>query len=240
MGVHAEAGRDRLLHDPREGRRRRRHLARQHLSRAPPATSRRTSTRSRSSRTPTGRARSRRSRRSRPTSSTAPTSTTSRAHIRFGAEVTGAEFDEAQRHVDGAHRTAASRCVRARSCSATARSAFPSLPRHPGARRVRAARVFHSARWDHDYDLAGKRVAVIGTGASAIQFVPQIAPTVGKLHLFQRTPPWILPKPDRPMTRREKRLFRAVPLAPLASPRVASTGSTRLRVARLRRRPAAS
>ena len=58
--------------------------------------------------------------------------------------------------------------------------------------------TFHSARWDHDYDLEGKRVAVIGTGASAIQFVPTIAPKVAQMHVFQRTAPWIMPHSDRP------------------------------------------
>jgi cation diffusion facilitator CzcD-associated flavoprotein CzcO len=59
--------------------------------------------------------------------------------------------------------------------------------------------IFHSARWNHDFDLSGKRVAVIGTGASAVQFVPQIQPAVAELHLFQRTAQWVLPKPDGPM-----------------------------------------
>ena len=65
-----------------------------------------------------------------------------------------------------------------------------------------ASRARRSTRrtWDHDHDLDGERVAVIGTGASAIQFVPQIQPEVGQLHLFQRTPPWIMPRPDRPLT----------------------------------------
>ncbi|WP_410210054.1 flavin-containing monooxygenase [Aquirhabdus sp.] len=56
--------------------------------------------------------------------------------------------------------------------------------------------MFHSARWNHDYDLAGKRIAVIGTGASAIQFVPRIQPLAKELYVFQRTAPWVLPKPD--------------------------------------------
>ncbi len=67
--------------------------------------------------------------------------------------------------------------------------------------------LFHSSRWNHDYDLEGKTVAVVGTGASSIQFVPRIAPKVAKLHLFQRTPPWIMPKADRPMKGWEKKLF---------------------------------
>ena len=56
--------------------------------------------------------------------------------------------------------------------------------------------MFHSAKWNHDYDLTGKRIAVIGTGASAIQFVPQIQPKAKELYVFQRTAPWVLPKPD--------------------------------------------
>jgi cation diffusion facilitator CzcD-associated flavoprotein CzcO len=87
---------------------------------------------------------------------------------------------------------------------------IPAYPNIPGLERF-GGKAFHSAHWDHDYDLTGKRVAVIGTGASAIQFVPEIAPQVEKLHVFQRTPPWILPRMDRPMTAFEQRLFRALP-----------------------------
>ena len=54
--------------------------------------------------------------------------------------------------------------------------------------------MFHSAEWQHDYDLSGKRVAVIGTGASAIQFIPEIAGKVAQLDVYQRTPPWVLPR----------------------------------------------
>ena len=73
----------------------------------------------------------------------------------------------------------------------------PAVPRPPGAERF-AGHAFHSARWDHDYDLRGKRVAVIGTGASAVQFVPEIAEQVGLLHVFQRTGNWFLPRKNRP------------------------------------------
>jgi cation diffusion facilitator CzcD-associated flavoprotein CzcO len=72
--------------------------------------------------------------------------------------------------------------------------------------------VFHSAQWNHDHDLRGRRVAVIGTGASAIQFVPAIRPDVERLTLFQRTAPWVLPKPDRAVPSRLRRLYRAAPL----------------------------
>jgi len=71
----------------------------------------------------------------------------------------------------------------------------PSMPKLKGIETFKGE-MFHSARWNHDYDLTGKRVAVIGTGASAIQFIPQIQPLVKELHIFQRTAPWILPKAD--------------------------------------------
>src|SRR5258708_21966401 len=72
--------------------------------------------------------------------------------------------------------------------------------------------MFHSAQSRHDYDLTGKRVAVIGTGASAIQFVPRIQPQVSHLTLFQRTPPWILPRHDQPIPVWQHTLFRLLPL----------------------------
>src|SRR5690606_32062109 len=72
-------------------------------------------------------------------------------------------------------------------------------------------KVFHSARWDHDYDLRGKRVAMIGTGASAIQIVPSIQPEVSRLTLFQRTPAWVLPRVDRSISAAERALHRALP-----------------------------
>ncbi|MHB8218714.1 MAG: flavin-containing monooxygenase [Acidimicrobiales bacterium] len=76
--------------------------------------------------------------------------------------------------------------------------------------------MFHSARWDHTHALDGERVAVIGTGASAIQFVPRIQPLAGSLSVFQRTAPWILPRRDRRLTPAEHRLFGALPTAQLA------------------------
>ena len=72
----------------------------------------------------------------------------------------------------------------------------PSIPDFPGLDDFRG-KVFHSARWEHGFDLTGKRVCVVGTGASAVQFVPQIAPVVEHLYLHQRTPPWIVPRRDR-------------------------------------------
>ena len=87
----------------------------------------------------------------------------------------------------------------------------PRNPDIPGLDTF-AGPLFHSARWDHDVDLTDKRVAVIGTGASAIQVVPAIAERVRELHLFQRTPPWILPRPDRPIGDRERSLYTRLPL----------------------------
>ena len=87
----------------------------------------------------------------------------------------------------------------------------PKLPDIPGLADFEGT-LFHSATWDHDHDLAGERVAVIGTGASAIQFVPQIQPEVAKLHLFQRTAPWVMPRRDqRPITRLERAAYRRFP-----------------------------
>ncbi|GHO47944.1 flavin-containing monooxygenase [Ktedonospora formicarum] len=88
----------------------------------------------------------------------------------------------------------------------------PSLPQISGIEDFKGT-LFHSARWRHDYDLAGKRVGVIGTGASAIQFVPRIQPQVAHLTLFQRTPPWVLPRMDHDIPAWQQRLFRILPLA---------------------------
>jgi cation diffusion facilitator CzcD-associated flavoprotein CzcO len=91
----------------------------------------------------------------------------------------------------------------------------PKLPDIPGIESFEGA-AFHTAKWDHDVDLEGKRVAVIGTGASSIQVVPRIQPEVGKLTLFQRTPPWIVPQRDRPLSRVERVLYKLLPPAQLA------------------------
>jgi cation diffusion facilitator CzcD-associated flavoprotein CzcO len=87
----------------------------------------------------------------------------------------------------------------------------PTAPEIPGLDRF-GGTVFHSAAWNHEHDLTGERVAVIGTGASAIQFVPRVQPQVEALHLFQRTPPWVLPLRDRPIGTRRRRLFRRAPM----------------------------
>ncbi|HEY7952190.1 MAG TPA: NAD(P)/FAD-dependent oxidoreductase [Solirubrobacteraceae bacterium] len=86
----------------------------------------------------------------------------------------------------------------------------PVIPELPGMERF-SGHMFHSARWDHDHNLEGRRVAVIGTGASAVQFVPEIQPKVAHLHVFQRTAHWVLPKPDRAITALEAGLLRRFP-----------------------------
>jgi cation diffusion facilitator CzcD-associated flavoprotein CzcO len=133
-----------------------------------------------------------------------------RRAIRFGTSVTGADWD------DDAARWALATSggpVSARVLiAAPGPLTEPSLPDLPGLDRF-AGTVFHSARWDHAHDLGGKRVAVIGTGASAIQLVPEIQPAVAQLHVFQRTPPWVMPHTARPIRTRERMLFRRVPAA---------------------------
>ncbi|MEU0115553.1 NAD(P)/FAD-dependent oxidoreductase [Streptomyces bobili] len=94
--------------------------------------------------------------------------------------------------------------------SATGPLSDPRIPEIPGLESF-PGKVFHSARWDHDYDLTGKRVAMVGTGASAIQIVPAIQPKVAGLTLFQRTPPWVMPRVDRAISGAERWLHKQVP-----------------------------
>ncbi|TRX76561.1 flavin-containing monooxygenase [Pseudomonas mangiferae] len=132
-----------------------------------------------------------------------------RPHLRFGMALQRAEYDESARR--WTLRFANGKQVSARVLvSAMGGLSRPALPDIPGLADFQGA-CFHSQQWDHQYPLAGKRVAVIGTGASAIQFVPQIAPQVARLDLFQRTPPWIMRKPDRPLSRLERWAFTHLP-----------------------------
>ncbi|GEL17872.1 4-hydroxyacetophenone monooxygenase [Pseudonocardia asaccharolytica DSM 44247 = NBRC 16224] len=131
-----------------------------------------------------------------------------RDRIHFGARVVGAEWDGSRWEV----RIADGSTVRARFVIwGTGALHVPSIPEIDGLDRF-AGTAFHSARWDHSHDLRDRRVAVIGTGASAIQFVPAIAPGVASLTLFQRTAPWVLPKPDRPISDRTRRLTARFPV----------------------------
>lgn len=132
-----------------------------------------------------------------------------RPHIRFGCQVVGAEWSDARGQwkvtlQDG--RVLSARALIAGS-GGLSRPAWPELPGRDAFRGT----AFHTARWDHEFDFEGKVVGVIGTGASAIQVVPAIAPRVKELKLFQRTPPWVMPKPDRSIRGWEQRLFAALP-----------------------------
>jgi cation diffusion facilitator CzcD-associated flavoprotein CzcO len=132
-----------------------------------------------------------------------------RSRIRLRTKVVGAAFD------DSAHLwrldTAGGEPVTARYViSATGVFSQPKPPDIPGLDAFAGA-VMHTARWDHAQELGGKGVAVIGTGASAIQVIPAIAPHVEHLTVFQRTPIWCLPKPDRALSRALRLALRRVP-----------------------------
>lgn len=132
-----------------------------------------------------------------------------RPHLRLGHEVRAAAWDAQAR----LWRLETSRGAYTAQVLVAAGGPLtePSIPELPGLTDFRGD-TFHSARWRHDLDLTGRRVAVIGTGASAIQFVPRIAPQVAALTLFQRTPAWVLPRRDRGISTVERRLFRSAPL----------------------------
>ncbi|HWC80082.1 MAG TPA: NAD(P)/FAD-dependent oxidoreductase [Pseudonocardiaceae bacterium] len=134
-----------------------------------------------------------------------------RRHIRFGVELAGARWDADERrwHIRS---TKGEELTAQFLVSGMGALHLPNVPKLPGLDSF-AGPTFHSATWDHSVDLRGKRVAVVGTGASAIQFVPRIAPDVAELHLFQRTPPWVMPKPDHPMPVWTRTLFKLFPAA---------------------------
>jgi cation diffusion facilitator CzcD-associated flavoprotein CzcO/acetyl esterase/lipase len=132
-------------------------------------------------------------------------------HIRHGAEVAGARFNEARSLWEV--RLAGGELLRARLLvSAAGLLSRPLLPRLPGIETFRGP-AFHSARWDHGCALAGKRVAVIGTGASATQFVPAIAGEVQALTVFQRSPSYVIARQDRAYRPWQQALFRHMPFA---------------------------
>lgn len=132
-----------------------------------------------------------------------------RRHIVFGANVQGARYDDAS--ATWTVTTADGRRYTARVLvSGMGGLSNPAMPNVKGLETFKG-KAFHSAHWDHGYNLDGKRVAVIGTGASAIQFVPQIQKVAGRVDLYQRTAPWIMPKPDRAIGPAERRLYKALP-----------------------------
>ena len=131
-----------------------------------------------------------------------------RPHMRFGHELTGASWDQAEqiwRLETNEGDFTADVLV-----SAVGGLSEPRIPELPGLGEFQGE-VFHSAAWKHDVDLSGKRVAVVGTGASAIQIVPKLQREVEQLHVFQRTPAWIMPHTDRPLPRWYRRLFKRAP-----------------------------
>jgi cation diffusion facilitator CzcD-associated flavoprotein CzcO len=131
------------------------------------------------------------------------------SHLRFGTEVAHADFDEAKSKWR-VTTTAGEEIEVDVLVSACGQLSRPALTRIPGADRFDGA-IFHSSRWDHDVDVAGKRVAVIGTGASTIQIVPAIAGRATQLDVYQRSPHYVLPKKDRPYRDWERRLCRWFP-----------------------------
>ena len=133
--------------------------------------------------------------------------------VRTGTEVTDAEWDAAScrwrvsaRTADGTTTTYDADLL----VSAVGQLSRPQLPALPGLEAFEGP-AFHSAQWDHEVDLTGKRVAVVGTGASAIQFVPHLQRRAEHVTVFQRSAPYVVPKPDRAYHRLHHRAFRRVP-----------------------------
>jgi cation diffusion facilitator CzcD-associated flavoprotein CzcO len=138
-----------------------------------------------------------------------------RDRIRFGTRITGATFDEDRDlwHLQTRDGDAITARYLVNAAGALSQPKYPELEGLDDFEGI----TMHTSRWDHGLDLAGKRVGVVGTGASAVQVIPAIAPPVGKLTVFQRTPIWCLPKPDRPLGDRERWVLERVPGARLGA-----------------------
>jgi cation diffusion facilitator CzcD-associated flavoprotein CzcO len=123
-------------------------------------------------------------------------------HVRFGSEVVRCAWEDGRWTVTLVDGTQHVHDVVVTACGQLSRPAVPPLPfeQFDGP-------VFHSAEWDHDVDLAGKRVVVVGTGASAIQFVPEVAKVAAHVTVLQRSAPFVLPKPDRDYGERTRQLL---------------------------------
>src|SRR5579875_3370132 len=131
-------------------------------------------------------------------------------HHQFDTEVTSARWDEGEgRWLVDTSRGSFSADVLVPAVGALCE---PALPNIAGAETFRVE-FFHSSRWNHDADLTGKRVALIGTGASAIQIGPELAKTAAHLDVYQRTAPWVIPRNDRAYRAVERFAFRHVPFA---------------------------
>lgn len=133
-----------------------------------------------------------------------------RRHLRLGVTVVDARWDASAQQwtvtsADGARRTAR---------YLLAATGFLSQPRTPDIPGVDdfSGTVVHTAKWDDDYDPAGRRIAVIGTGATAVQLIPELARTAAELTVYQRTPIWVVPKVDLPVPKTLQRLFAAAPI----------------------------
>jgi cation diffusion facilitator CzcD-associated flavoprotein CzcO len=134
-----------------------------------------------------------------------------RPHLHFESEVSGAVYDEQTARWDV--EVNGSRLIDAKVLvSGVGALHVPKTPALPGIETFEGE-AFHSSRWRHDVALDGRRVAVVGTGASAIQIVPSIAPRVEHLDVYQRSAPWISPKPDRPISPREQAFYALHPRA---------------------------
>ncbi len=138
-----------------------------------------------------------------------------RPHLQLGTAVESATFDEAAGTWTVTTSDGESGTFDA-IVTACGQLTNPVIPEVVGADEFEGA-IFHSADWDHGHDLSGERVAVIGTGASAIQFVPAIADRVAHLDIYQRSAPWILPKPDRDYPAWERAVMRRFPARVAAS-----------------------
>jgi cation diffusion facilitator CzcD-associated flavoprotein CzcO len=132
-----------------------------------------------------------------------------RPHLRLRHELTSAAWDDGRKL--WVLETSAGRYTADVLIGGMGAFSEPSIPPLAGLDSFEG-KVFHSARWDHAYDLGGRDVAVIGTGASAIQFVPEIQPKVGKLRLFQRTPAWVVPRYEHTLGPSTQALYRALPI----------------------------
>jgi len=133
-----------------------------------------------------------------------------RPHLRCNTAVESAQFDGEKKswHVKSSDGQARHFDILISACGQLSN---PSIPKLDGIEQFKGA-SFHSANWDHDYDFTGKRVAVVGTGASAIQFVPEVAKQAAHVDIYQRSAPWILHKFDRQYAAWEKRFFKRFPL----------------------------
>ncbi|ENU29981.1 hypothetical protein F991_02468 [Acinetobacter sp. CIP-A165] len=133
-----------------------------------------------------------------------------RPHVQFNTEIASADFD-AEQGLWQIQSTTGEKFEAEFLIAAVGQLNRPAYPKIKGIEHFKG-KAFHSARWEHDYDLSHKRVAVIGTGASAIQFVPEIAKQVAHLDVYQRSAPYVIPKPDRIYSPLTRKAFQKLPI----------------------------